>query len=184
MSPGLRSPTLRTAILPTAVSTAVYHSPDKSGLPSGVRGAGAVRFGLPSAVRGMPGVGYFNHCAFTGVVSADNTIARTTVFKFYLLLPASNGTTGALPFIINTPEAGILQSKNGLAGVRSVGFLSLNGGGGRGGFCRPVSKFTLARRAPHHRGFGARAVSGGVAWALFAVRSSTSRLNSASSRYT
>src|SRR5919201_328416 len=32
------------------------HKPDRSGLPSGVFGAGAVRFGLPSGVRGMPGV--------------------------------------------------------------------------------------------------------------------------------
>jgi hypothetical protein len=37
--------------------------PEKSGLPSAVRGAGAVRFGLPSAVRGMPGVRSFSHCA-------------------------------------------------------------------------------------------------------------------------
>ena len=31
--------------------------PEKSGLPSGSRGGGAVRFGLPSAVRGTSGVG-------------------------------------------------------------------------------------------------------------------------------
>jgi len=31
--------------------------PEKSGFPSGVRGAGALKSGLPSAVRGMPGVG-------------------------------------------------------------------------------------------------------------------------------
>ena len=31
-----------------------FHSPDRSGVPSGVRGAGAERFGLPSAVRGIP----------------------------------------------------------------------------------------------------------------------------------
>src|SRR5215471_11257422 len=41
----------------------VIQMPDKSGLPSGCLGAGAVRFGLPSAVRGMPGVGYLIHCA-------------------------------------------------------------------------------------------------------------------------
>jgi hypothetical protein len=33
------------------------HSPEKSGLPPAVRGAGAARFGLPSGVRGIPGVG-------------------------------------------------------------------------------------------------------------------------------
>src|SRR4051794_35598136 len=39
--------------------------PEKSGVPLGVRGAGALRFGLPSAVLGTPAVGYFNHCADT-----------------------------------------------------------------------------------------------------------------------
>src|SRR5262245_40996944 len=39
------------------------HSPDRSGLPSAVRGAGADRFGLPSAVLGIPTVGCVNHCA-------------------------------------------------------------------------------------------------------------------------
>src|SRR4051812_6231788 len=42
---------------------AVSQSPVKSGLPSGVRGAGADRFGLPSAVFGTLAVGYFSHCA-------------------------------------------------------------------------------------------------------------------------
>ena len=38
-------------------------SPETSGLPSAVFGAGAVRSGLPSGVLGIPAVGYFNHCA-------------------------------------------------------------------------------------------------------------------------
>ena len=37
--------------------------PEKSTLPSAVRGAGASRFGVPSALRGTPGVGYEGHCA-------------------------------------------------------------------------------------------------------------------------
>ena len=37
--------------------------PEKSGLPSGVRGVGADRLGFPSAVLGTPAVGYFNHWA-------------------------------------------------------------------------------------------------------------------------
>jgi hypothetical protein len=37
--------------------------PEKSGLPSAVRGAGAVKSGLPSAVLGTPAVGYGGHCA-------------------------------------------------------------------------------------------------------------------------
>ena len=39
--------------------------PEKSTLPSAVRGAGPSRTGLPSAVRGTPGVGYDGHCAAT-----------------------------------------------------------------------------------------------------------------------
>src|SRR5262249_33665609 len=37
--------------------------PEKSGLPSAVRGAGAARLGLPSAPLGTPGNGYNGHCA-------------------------------------------------------------------------------------------------------------------------
>src|SRR5262245_19251769 len=41
----------------------VSHMPEKSGLPSRVRGVGAVRLTFPSRVRGTPAVGYFSHCA-------------------------------------------------------------------------------------------------------------------------
>src|SRR5262249_48247256 len=44
--------------------------PDKSGLPSAVRGAGAERFGLPSGKRGTPGVGWLIHCC--AIAGADN----------------------------------------------------------------------------------------------------------------
>src|SRR5262245_57134173 len=44
--------------------------PERSGLPSGVRGAGAARFTLPSGVRGKLAVGWFNHCAEAGALSA------------------------------------------------------------------------------------------------------------------
>lgn len=37
--------------------------PERSGLPSGVLGTGAERFGFPSLVRGIPGVGKSIHCA-------------------------------------------------------------------------------------------------------------------------
>src|SRR5690242_19110052 len=37
--------------------------PEKSGLPSGVRGAAAHMLGFPSPVLGTPAVGYFNHWA-------------------------------------------------------------------------------------------------------------------------
>jgi len=37
------------------------HIPEKSGLPSAVRGVGAPRFGNPLGVLGTPAVGYFSH---------------------------------------------------------------------------------------------------------------------------
>ena len=46
-------------------------SPERSGLPSGARGAGADRFGLPSGVRGIPAVGWFNHWAASGSAQRD-----------------------------------------------------------------------------------------------------------------
>src|SRR5215510_2582171 len=45
----------------------VNHIPEKSGLPSLVRGVGADRLGFPSGVRGTPAVGYFSHWADNGV---------------------------------------------------------------------------------------------------------------------
>src|SRR5665213_3809845 len=46
--------------------------PERSGLPSRVRRAGAERFGLPSGVRGIPAVGYCTHwaCEFTAAMAA------------------------------------------------------------------------------------------------------------------
>src|SRR5688572_20238909 len=60
-----------------------FHSPFKSGLPSGRRGAGAVRFGLPSAVRGIRGSGCFSHCA--GADEAKSA-RRTHASAAYLLI--------------------------------------------------------------------------------------------------
>src|SRR5436190_6867773 len=53
--------------------------PEKSGLPSGVFGAGAFRFAVPFARRGIPGVGRFNHCACAADAATTNTTdARVT----------------------------------------------------------------------------------------------------------
>ena len=41
------------------------HKPEKSGLPSAVRGVGAVMITLPCASRGTPAPGNFGHCAPT-----------------------------------------------------------------------------------------------------------------------
>src|SRR5260221_10281658 len=49
--------------------------PEKSGLPSAVRGVGADRLGFPFAVLGTPAVGYFSHWATTG---ADQLRAEPT----------------------------------------------------------------------------------------------------------
>src|SRR5262249_41009055 len=54
----------------------LFHRPERSGLPSDVRGAGAERFGLPSAIRGIPGVGWVSHCAASGAV---NVIVMTAI---------------------------------------------------------------------------------------------------------
>ena len=43
-----------------------FQIPEKSGLPSGNRGAGAARFGFPSGVRGIAVGGTFVHCAKAG----------------------------------------------------------------------------------------------------------------------
>src|SRR5690348_17268520 len=51
--------------------------PDRSGLPSDVRGVGAVRFGLPSGPFGTPGFGDNGHCAESDVESAATMTADT-----------------------------------------------------------------------------------------------------------
>jgi hypothetical protein len=59
--------------------------PEKSGLPSGVRGVDARRFGEPSGNLGTPAVGYVNHCAEAdaALITANTTVtlaSRTTHF--------------------------------------------------------------------------------------------------------
>src|SRR5688572_30397637 len=50
-------------------------SPEKSGLPSAVRGVGAFRLTSPVAVRGTVGSGWFGHCANSDDDSATTTVA-------------------------------------------------------------------------------------------------------------
>src|SRR4051812_40109633 len=57
--------------------SAVSQRPDRSGFPSAVFGAGALRLGFPSAVFGTPAVGYLNHCADT-VSAAIAMVANNT----------------------------------------------------------------------------------------------------------
>src|ERR1700687_3113037 len=62
--------------------------PEKSGLPSAVRGAGAVKSGLPSGVLGTPGVPYRGHCAESdgeiAVMIAIDATALSNGFMFGL----------------------------------------------------------------------------------------------------
>jgi hypothetical protein len=60
------------------IVSAVSQMPENSGLPSGLRGAGAARLGLPSAVRGTPAVGYFSHWPNTVGDSTTRTVIATT----------------------------------------------------------------------------------------------------------
>src|SRR6185503_16953244 len=60
--------------------------PVKSGLPSGVLGAGAVKSGLLSFVLGTPRVGYAGHCANRDTVKAAKTIANCTTLSRVLRL--------------------------------------------------------------------------------------------------
>src|SRR5262245_30238330 len=65
MSSGLRS----FAMFPTYPG-AGCQSPDISGLPSVILGAGAERLGFPSTVRGILGVGKLYHCALASESAA------------------------------------------------------------------------------------------------------------------
>jgi hypothetical protein len=55
----------------------------------------AVRFAFPSAMRGIPGVGWFNHCAATGIVIATSVTAVSKSFIPSLYLSDSNATVAA-----------------------------------------------------------------------------------------
>src|SRR4051812_29659586 len=55
-----------------------FQMPDRSGLPSAVRGAGAARSTAPAVVLGTPAVGYFTHCADSGTAVAITTAAAAS----------------------------------------------------------------------------------------------------------
>jgi hypothetical protein len=69
--PGLDNPSVR------RFGSAVIQIPEKSGLPSAIRGAGADMFTLPSAFRGIPGDGYLNHWAETEADARALAMTRT-----------------------------------------------------------------------------------------------------------
>src|SRR5262245_33087840 len=49
------------------------HTPEKSGLPSAVRGGGALTSRAPLGSRGTPGIGYLNHCVAASRGASSNT---------------------------------------------------------------------------------------------------------------
>jgi hypothetical protein len=65
----------------------ISQMPEKSTLPSAVRGAGAVRLGWPSASRGTSGVVYFGHCAETDADTAANNAKKTILPATDLIQP-------------------------------------------------------------------------------------------------
>src|SRR5262249_32112670 len=60
-----------------------FQMPDRPGLPSSVRGAGAARSTAPLFVRGTFAVGYFTHCALSGnaVVITTATAKNTRLMR-------------------------------------------------------------------------------------------------------
>src|SRR5258708_3363614 len=89
--------------------------PDKSGLPSDVRGAGAVRFGFPSAVRGIPGVGKLNHWAHRGTASMH--AAATIAILSMAILSMAILSMAILPMPILP-----MKTTSRSAGCRQAGF--------------------------------------------------------------
>src|SRR5712691_3613137 len=64
--------------------------PERSGLPSAARGAGAERLGWPLGVLGTLGVGYFNHWAPKGRASGAeiaNATMKTTTTALFIICP-------------------------------------------------------------------------------------------------
>src|SRR5436190_17100393 len=83
-SPGLRSTARFTRNLGFG-----FQIPVRSGLPSGILGAGAVRIGLPSGVRGTFGVLLASHCPEAAPVkSAATAIVRKLFMSTGIIHPS------------------------------------------------------------------------------------------------
>ena len=66
------------------------HIPERSGLPSAVRGAGASQFTFPCASRGTLADGYFGHCAATDTEHAATTTQTTLETAAFMIARPSN----------------------------------------------------------------------------------------------
>ena len=74
-----------------------FQIPERSGLPSGVRGAGAVRSGFPSAVFGTPAVARAGHCAKSPEDADARSIAAAAKSFLRLTGPFIEGTHQLTP---------------------------------------------------------------------------------------
>ena len=89
--------------------------PEKSGLPSAVRGVGASMSALPLSSRGIPASGYFGHCALIDTEQATMMAiapmnAESALFTLKLSsdrvavfdkpTAAANGRAGRVPMLI------------------------------------------------------------------------------------
>ena len=81
---------------PDMDAPAPRHSPLKSGLPSGVRGTGALRFTVPSAFFGALRSGWAGHCApMLGETSiTSNTMATNRALYMFVSRINSQFTNG------------------------------------------------------------------------------------------
>src|SRR6185295_10839942 len=82
----LTSPGLRPAVASLSLGGSAIQIPVKSGLPSALRGAGAVRIGLPSLPRGIL-LSLSFHCADNGNRDVSSEIAINCVLVIMDLLP-------------------------------------------------------------------------------------------------
>src|SRR6188474_2604364 len=82
----------------------VNQIPVKSGLPSGVRGAGAEGLNLPLAVRGIPAVGYFSHWANTVVHERVTASVMSTRSANGFHSRNISGLQGMTPFFHDGPR--------------------------------------------------------------------------------
>src|SRR5438876_2926684 len=84
--------------------------PDRSGLPSAARGAGALTFGRPSVVRGTPGVGYGGHCAeIEGPMVAPIAVAASAWRSVFMT--GSADLTGSPAFAAEDRQHGTPQTR-------------------------------------------------------------------------
>src|SRR5437867_12156305 len=86
--------------------------PERSGLPSTVRGTGAVKLGLPSGVRGIPGVGWFNHWPASGALNATVTMAIREAFIVTTSLHTLDGGGVRMPARELCDESLFLDTKS------------------------------------------------------------------------